>query len=75
MDRGGEQLAPLGFTSPPAMLEAPVKDVLRDPHATWVRDRARRTRACLLSTAVTLGTTFAAFGIAFGSYLFASLAS
>jgi hypothetical protein len=59
------------------MLEAggPVKDVLRDPHATWVRDRARRTRACLLSTAVALGTTFAAFGIAFGSYLFASLAS
>jgi hypothetical protein len=49
------------------------KDVLKDPSAKWVRDRARRTNACLLSTGVAVGTTLAAFAIAFGSYLFASL--
>lgn len=41
----------------------------------WVRDRARRTRACLLGTAVALATVLAAVTFSVGSYFLANLPS
>ncbi len=47
----------------------PVPDLLADPAQTWVIQRARRTKACLLSVTVALGLGLDAIALACAIYL------